>query len=146
MKKVFCVAAVLVLGMVGSAAAQNADDDAIRAVVDSAYVQGVHNESDPAKIRAGMHESFVMFVLDEKGVRHLTRDAWIERIEASKAKAPNTTRPKTDAAIEILDRSGNAAVVKVDLSREGKHIFTDYISLYRTADGWKLVGKIFQRH
>ena len=55
-------------------------------------------------------------------------------------------RPETKADIEVLDRSGDAAVVRVKLFRDGKQIFTDYISLYRFPDGWKLVGKTFHRH
>jgi ketosteroid isomerase-like protein len=39
-----------------------------------------------------------------------------------------------------------AAVARVEVHRDGKHIFTDYLSLYRFADGWKIVGKIFQSH
>jgi hypothetical protein len=60
------------------------------------------------------------------------------------------------AIIEVVDRAyvqgihldadtADAAVAKVDLHRNGKHIFTDYIALYRFDDGWKLVGKTFQR-
>ena len=48
--------------------------------------------------------------------------------------------------ITVLDRAGNAAVAKVALFRGGKQIFTDYISLYKFADGWKLVAKTFHRH
>ena len=39
-----------------------------------------------------------------------------------------------------------AAVAKVALFRDGKQIFTDYISLYRFDEGWKLVAKTFHRH
>ncbi len=30
--------------------------------------------------------------------------------------------------------------------RDGKHVFTDYMSLYKVGDDWKIVGKIFHRH
>lgn len=48
--------------------------------------------------------------------------------------------------IESVDRSGNAATVKlVWLSeRDGNvHEYTDYILLLNTGDGWKIVAKIF---
>ncbi len=118
----------------------NTEDAAIIEVVDRAYVHGVHIDGDAEKMRSGMHESFIMFVRTETGVNQVSRDTWIERLAASKP------RPDTKAKIVVLDRTGDAAVVKVELFRDGKQIFTDYISLYRLNGGWKLVGKIFHRH
>ena len=43
-----------------------------------------------------------------------------------------------------MDVTGKAAVARVELFRDGKHVFTDYLSLYQFADGWKIVAKIFQ--
>jgi hypothetical protein len=128
-------------------AADTQDDAAIKEVVDRAYVHGVHIDADPAKIRSGMHESFIMFVRNGDAVTQLTRDAWIARIEASNAaRKADAPRPTTTADIQVLDRVGDSAVVRVNLFRDGKQIFTDYISLYRFDSGWKLVGKIFHRH
>ncbi|MEK6373982.1 MAG: nuclear transport factor 2 family protein [Acidobacteriota bacterium] len=128
-------------------AADSQDDAAIKEVVDRAYVHGVHIDADPAKIRSGMHESFIMFVRNGDAVTQLTRDAWIARIEASNAaRKDDAPKPKTTADIQVLDRSGDSAVARVNLFRDGKQIFTDYISLYRFDGGWKLVGKIFHRH
>lgn len=140
---------LLALALMATAAlAQNTTDDdaAIKEVVDSAYVHGVHIDADPAKMRSGMHDSFVMFVRNGENVTSLTRDAWIERIEAGKAQAKPGPKPETKAEIDVLDRAGDTAVVRVKLFRDGKQIFTDYISVYRFASGWKLVGKVFQRH
>ena len=143
-KRTILLLALLTLAL--SAFAQNADDAAIKDAVDRAYVRGVHIEGDPELMRGGMHDTFVMFVPAEGGVTQLTRDAWIERLVAAKAKAGDAPRPKTTADISILDRTENAAVVKVKLFRDGKQIFTDYISLYRVGTEWKLVGTIYQRH
>ena len=107
---------------------------------------GAGSGGDTAKIPAGFPDSFIMFVKSDEGVKHMTRDEWIERIDASKAKGDQKPRPKTKADISVIGHSGNAAVVKVELYRDGKHTFTDFISLYKFDDGWKLVGKIYQRH
>ena len=45
-----------------------------------------------------------------------------------------------------MDVTGNAATVRLELYRDGKHAFTDYLSLYRFPDGWKIVSKTFQAH
>ena len=138
----------VLLVMVFAATVVLADDDeaAIREVVDRAYVQGVHIDADPAKIRSGMHESFVMFVRNGENVTGLTRDAWIARIEESNAKPKPAKKPETKAEIDVLDRAGDTAVVRVKLYRDGKQIFTDYISVYRFESGWTLVGMVFPRH
>lgn len=122
--------------------ADDAVNAAIVAVVDEGYVQGIHLDADAEKVRKGMHESFVMFVRTESGVNQLTRDQWIARLKPRDASAP---RPDMKADITVLDQSGDAAVVRVNLFRNGKQIFTDYIALYRFADGWKMVAKTFQR-
>ena len=134
----FAVVAIL---LASTARAQD-ENAAIIDVVDRAYVQGIHLDGDAEKVRSGMHESFVMFVRTDSGVNQVTRDAWIARLKPRAADAP---RPDVKAKIAVLDRTADAAVVKVDLFRDGKQVFTDYISLYRFDDGWKLVGKTFQR-
>jgi Putative lumazine-binding len=111
-------------------------------VVDRAYVQGIHVDGDAEKVSSGMHDSFVMFVRTDTGVNQVTREQWISRLEP---RDPATPKPDIKAKIDVLDRSGDAAVARVQLFRDGEQIFTDYISLYRFADGWKLVGKTFQR-
>ena len=141
MKTTFLLAAFCLT--LGTLTAESADTAAIVEVVDRAYVQGVHLDADAAKMRSGMHESFVMFVKTEEGLNQLTRDAWIARL---KPRAASDPRPDVKAKIAVLDQTGDAAVVKVDIFRGGKQIFTDYISLYRFPDGWKLVGKTFHRH
>lgn len=125
-----------------SVSADDVVNAAIVNVVDEAYVQGIHLDADAAKVRKGMHESFVMFVRTDAGVNQVTRDQWLERLKPREASAP---RPDIKADITVLDQTGDAAVVRVHLFRGGKQIFTDYISLYRFADGWKMVGKTFQR-
>lgn len=121
-----------------------ADSDPI-AVVQSAYVDGIHRNSDAAAMKAGFHENFVMYVNGDEGVTMVTRDDWAARIEKAGAD-PDRRVFDISADVEIIGQSGNAAVVKVELSRDGKHVFTDFLSLYKTPDGWKIVAKIYQRH
>jgi hypothetical protein len=138
MKTLSVVLALLVAAVAVQAADPEEAD--IIAIVDQAYVHGVHIDADAEKMRAGMHDAFVMFVLANDNVTQLTRDAWIERLKTAKPQ------PDTRADIKVLDRSGSAAVARVELFRGGKQIFTDYISLYRVNGEWKLVGKVFHRH
>jgi len=114
-------------------------------VVRSAYVEGAHRDADAAAMRAGFHPQFVMFVLSDGDVRQVTIDQWAERVAAEGAK-PDRTPPEVEADLEIIGESGDTAVVRVELTRNDEHAFTDFLSLYRTAEGWKIVGKVFQSH
>jgi hypothetical protein len=139
-KSTICLLLVAALAL--PALAEDADNDAIVAVVQRGYVEGIHLDADADKVRSGMHDSFVMFIRTEEGVNQLTRDAWIARLKPRAADAP---RPNIKSKIVVLDRTADAALVKVDLFRDDKQVFTDYISLYRFKDGWKMVAKTFQR-
>lgn len=114
-------------------------------VVRSAYVEGAHRDADAEAMRAGFHPQFVMFVLADGEVRQVTIDQWAERVAAEGAK-PDRTPPEVEADLEIIGESGDTAVVRVELTRNGEHAFTDFLSLYRTAEGWRIVGKVFQSH
>jgi ketosteroid isomerase-like protein len=144
MRQSFRHCASLALLLLLSAPALAGDAGPIE-VVQSAYVDGIHRNADADAMRAGFDQTFVMFVNADEGVTTITRDDWAARIEKAGAD-PDREVPKIDAELEVVGHSGTAAVVKVELSRDGKHVFTDFLSLYETADGWKIVGKIYQRH
>jgi ketosteroid isomerase-like protein len=139
------LSAALVFSLVAVAAPTFAGDSDPIAVVQTAYVDGIHRNSDAAAMKAGFHEDFVMFVNSDEGVRMVTRDDWAARIEKAGAD-PDRKTYDISADVEIVGQSGDAAVVKVELNRDGKHVFTDFLSLYKTPDGWKIIAKIYQRH
>jgi hypothetical protein len=125
---------------------ENGEKQAVTKVVEEAYVQGVHANPSGEAMRKGFHQDFIMFVFDAGKINKVTRDEWISRIEAGKAKTSNSAKPEIKSEFPLVEITGNAAVVKVELHRNGKHIFSDYLSLYKFDDGWKIVGKIFYRH
>ena len=129
----------------GSAATPNPDIEAVKAVVQSAYVEGVHVRGDGATMRKGFHPDFRMLVLRDGAMQAVTLGEWITRIEAARAKE-TAPRPAIQAEFPVVEISGNAAVVRLELTRGGKHTFTDFLSLYKFPTGWMIVGKIFQAH
>ena len=126
-----------------AASAAEGDRAAIESVIKAAYVEGVHVKGDPALMRKGFHPDFKMFVLRDGALTTLTLDEWAGRIEKG-ARERTGPAPQIRAEFPIVDVTSNTAVARVEIHRDGKHIFTDYLSLYRFADGWKIVGKIFQ--
>ena len=147
MKRSVTVLALLAsLAIAPAAGAGGMDHEGIKAAVVAAYVEGIHINGDPEAIRAGFHPDFVMSILRDGEIVQVTRDEWIERIEEGRAK--REANPKPDVAYEFthVDQTANAAVARIELHRDGEHVYTDYLSLYRFADGWKIVGKIFASH
>ena len=130
-------------------AERDARQEVIRVITD-AYVDGIHNFRDPVAIRKGFHPDFEMLVLREGKLEKLPIATWIERIEAQNQKEAPPTRESgkraTEARFPIVEVTGTAAFAQVQLWRDGKQIFTDYLALYRFADGWQIVGKSFYRH
>ena len=141
-KGILTVAAALVMPVFASGA--DGDVEAIKSVVKAAYVDGVHAKPSAAAMRAGFHPAFRMLVLKDGAISGVTLDEWAGRIEMGAAFCG--TRPDVRHEFTTVDVTGDAAVVRLELYRGGKHAFTDFLSLYRFPDGWKIVSKTFQAH
>lgn len=129
------------------AVAQTSDEDAIRKVVTSAYIEGIQNNGAVEDIRKGIHPSFVMIRIIDNEVKPLPIEEWITAIEKRRREAkPEDKLVRTDGKFVSVDVTGTVAVVKLELSREGKKTFTDYIVLNKFNEGWRLVTKDFYRH
>ncbi len=121
------------------------DEDAIKQVITSAYIDGIQNRGSVEQIRAGFHPSFNMLRLMENDVKPLPLEEWITNLEKAKAKG-DPAPPKAEGKFINVDVTGNAAVVKLELYRDGKKTFTDYLVLYKFNEGWKIVSKTYHRH
>lgn len=146
--------AILAIGFVwgGRSEATEADEAAkaeIVKAVEASYVHGAFNEQNTAAMRQGFHPSFKIHGVREGQLSPYPLDEWIAGIEKRKAEAG--WRPQTwEHRIPLVDVTGDAAVAKIELFRveggEKKHVFTDYLSLLKLADGWKITDKVYHRH
>ena len=126
------------------APASSADDDsaAIEAVIQRAYVGGIWLNGDEEAARSGFDTSFVMQVNEEDHTRSVSLDAWLDRLGLDgEARDENITHE-----IQVLDQTGGAAVARVRVYKDGEAIYTDYMSLYKSGEGWKIVAKTFHTH
>ena len=122
------------------------DEKAIRTVIQSAYVDGLQNWGDSEVIRAGFHPTFeLLSKTNDNQIKKLNISDWIELVESRKAQNPGGPEFITTMEILNIDITVDAAAVKLDLIRNEKRIFTDYLLLYKFEEGWKIVGKIFHR-
>jgi len=142
---VIVVALVALLVVPMAALAQGPSDEAaIKALVQTAYVDGLQNLGDLEKTKAGFHPDFVLLGLRDGALTRLPIAEWIA--SAGKRKADGAKPPLTTCKFLSVDVTGSAASVKLELHQNDKRIFTDYLSLYKFPDGWKIVGKIYYRH
>jgi hypothetical protein len=119
-----------------------------------AAAQASHPEDDEAAIRrlaqlyislapANLRESFypaaTLYVASaQDGLRVIALKEFLENV--AKGAASGEPRPKT--SIDLIDHAGNAAIVKI-IERSDVATVTDYLSLIRGSDGWKIASKTF---
>lgn len=145
MFKFTLIAFALIVSPVFFISAQSADEEAIKKVVTSAYIEGIQNNGNIDDIRNGFHPTFNMLRLIENDIKPYPIEEWIAAIEKRKAEG-NTSSVKTTGKFISIDDTGNAATVKLELYRENKKTFTDYIVLYKFTEGWRIVSKTYYRH
>lgn len=123
------------------------EKDNIKKLILSAYIDGIHNKGDIAQTEKGFHPGFDLLILQNNKLDKLPIYNWIESSKERKTKnpIPFTDEEMTKCEFLDIDISGTAAVAKIKLSKGGKDIFIDYLSLYKFDEGWKIVGKIYYR-
>jgi hypothetical protein len=122
---------------------ENTETQAIRQVIEKAYIQGIHGNQDKGTVRSGFHEDFAMLVLTDGVMEKVSVEDWLRRIERMKADNPDLWSAETTHSFQLIDVAGYAAVAKLDVYKGETHFSTDYMLLYKFEDGWKIVSKVF---
>jgi hypothetical protein len=128
--------------------AQDSEEEAIKKVIQTAYVEGLQNEGDLSKIDAGIHPGFHLIGIGEgEEMWVLPIDEWKKRTEKKKeeGKFPRQGDDKVTVKFVNIDITGTAAVAKIEFYVGEVKMFVDYIGLYKFDSGWKMVNKIFYR-
>ncbi|MEM8996085.1 MAG: nuclear transport factor 2 family protein [Acidobacteriota bacterium] len=150
MKYALSLSALAVLLLAGPAFADGHGHDAeadIKSLIEKAYVHGAFNELDPEAMEKGFHPDFAIFSPDGEKIRKFPIAEWTKRTAERKADPefePENNRWTHDFA--SVDVTGHAASVKIELSKDGTLVFTDYLSLLKFESGWRVVGKVYFRH
>lgn len=148
MKK-YCLAIMLLALLPFYTTAQGKDDEeAIKKVIQSAYVDGLQNKGPVADVEKGFHPGFNLLGLRNDDLTKWPIYSWIKYHESELKKDPSPPAKDeiTTCKFPLIDITGNAAIAKIELFKGGKMIFTDYLSLYKFEEGWMIVSKIYYRH
>jgi hypothetical protein len=104
------------------------------------YFDGLH-EGDTAKLARAFHDVAHLFSVEDGKLADMAREQWFEMVR-SRQSAQSRDLPRRDWVVQI-DRSGpNTAFAKVQCQIPPRY-FTDYLTLAKLADGWKIVSKTY---
>ena len=145
--KRFVILTLAVLMMASIVLAETNDDVAmVKQTIKLAYVEGIHMNRDIPAIRKGFAPEFTMFALKDGKVTKTSIDTWIGWIEEGLKKDPDRVMPETTYKFTMVEVAGNAAAARIEIYKDGVHVYSDFMSLYRFEDGWKIVAKTYYRH
>ena len=121
---------------------------AIKKVILSAYRDGIVNVGDVEAIKKGFHPEFNLLGLnkDKSGIWKLPIDKWAKDVEKRKKEGKYPPKEKVSFKFLLVDVVGDAGFAKIEFYKGETLAYTDFLSLYKFNDGWKLVAKIYQEH
>jgi hypothetical protein len=121
---------------------------AIKKVILGAYRDGIANVGDVEAIKKGFHPEFNLLGLnkDKTGMWKFPIADWAKDVEKRKKEGKYPPKEKVSFKFLLVDVVGNAGVAKIEFYKGEKLAYTDFLSLYKFKDGWKIVAKIFHQH
>lgn len=139
MKKLVLSFIILSLASVAAlypAWAQNKEEAGVRQALNY-YIQG-HVTGDGENFRKAFHTEAKLFWIREGQFTQRTSAEFI----AGASSKPAADEAERKRSIESIDITGNAAIAKIVLDYPTVR-FTDYMSLLKIGDEWKIVNKTF---
>ena len=113
---------------IGAAPETSGIEDTVRM-----YHKGA-DERNTDLLRKALHEKFRLVVTIDGKLSEIRKDMYVNLIELEKIGG----KPRS-LEIEVVDLSGDAAVVKAKMTGKGA-VFVDYLSLVRDAGRWSIIS------
>lgn len=154
MKKVAIVLSIILLALsiVGTVYFEKSgstmkSENEVKTLVETSYIHGAFNELNPEAMKKGFHEEFAIFSANGDKLGKYPIDRWVSSVEKRKNSSEfDPASNKWEHTFANVDVTGNSAAVKVELYKDGKHVYTDYLSLLKFDSGWKIVAKVYHQH
>jgi hypothetical protein len=122
------------------------DRQQIEQLIETAYIDGIHTSPNLETVLSGFHTGFRMLVQQDEDLKKVSPEEFVRMVIKRRQDDPAAFADPVTFEIPFVEVTGDAAAARVDLSRGGRHIFTDYLLLYRTKNGWRIVSKVFHAH
>ena len=119
----------------------------VKNLIEKAYINGAFNALDPDAMAAGFHPDFAIFSAKGESIQKYPIKDWVESVRKRKAADGfDPDKNKWEHQFAAVDVTGGSASAKIELSKDGKKIYTDYLSLLKFDSGWKIVAKVYHKH
>lgn len=119
----------------------------VKALILKAYIKGAFNALDPDAMRMGFHPDFAIFSAEGEAISKYPIKTWADGVEKRKNSPEfDASKNKWEHKFAIVDVTGGSASAKIELFKDGKQVYTDYLSLLRFDSGWKIVAKVYHKH
>lgn len=123
-----------------------AEKVAIQKVIQEAYAEGLINTGNIEAAQRGFHPGFAILGVSDNSLWKYPIYRWIEAVEKRKKEGKIPPEKTVRFQYPLIDIVGNAAIVKVEFIEGEKLKYTDYLSLYKFEEGWRIVNKIYYEH
>ena len=127
---------------------EDKEEEAVKELILTSYVHGAFNELNAEAMLTGFHEDFAIYSPKGEKISKYPIKVWAEGVAKRKANGYDADDPKNkwEHKFAAVDVTGHAAQVKIELHNQGKHVYTDYLSLLKFDSGWRIVAKVYQQH
>ncbi len=115
-----------------------AEAAAIEALVQD-YFLGMY-EGDVERLRRIFHPQCWLFGENRNGSHEFPLSGFLDQIASE--PVPKAKGEPFNMRLASIDRTGSVAVAKAEVRYQGRR-YTDYLTLQKTASGWRIVGKLF---
>lgn len=119
----------------------------VRELIERSYINGAFNDLDPEAMEQGFHKDFAIYSPDGEQIAKYPIGRWVESVRNRKSNPDfDPAGNRWDHEFVSVDVTGHSAAAKINLFREGEHVYTDYLSLLKFDSGWKIVAKVYYQH
>ncbi len=143
--KIFCVIIIVLFAIPFYAfdAMENENEIAeIKKVIQDSLVDGYLNNYDIEAMKKGIHPDFNIIELRDGEYHKRGFESFIEYVNRVKPSRPNGRRNKVRVEFPAVDVAGTAGCAKVDFYVGETLHGTDFITMIKLKDGWKLTSSV----
>ncbi|MFC1726704.1 nuclear transport factor 2 family protein [candidate division KSB1 bacterium] len=115
------------------------EKQAVKKVIQDALVDGYLNDYDVEKMKKGIHPEFTIMELRNNELQKRGFSDLLDYVKKVKPERPNGRRVRVNIKMLTVDVIGNIGSAKVEFYVGDTHHGTDFITLMKFEDGWKLM-------
>ena len=149
MKKgiIFILCTVLLSGAIIYGSNQvNEEKEAIKGIIQYSLIDGYLNEYDIEKMKKGIHPEFTIMELHNGELSKRKFEDLLAYAKRVKPQRPNGRRVKVTIKILMVDVVGDIGCAKVEFYVGSTLHGTDFITLMKFKNHWKLMTSIAHEH